>query len=299
MEVTTTITQFNRLIESGTIESINRAADAMGISSPRLSSFLSGKYKGNVKKTQEIVQSFVDLVKERGLYQQSEIEFVPEIENTKMILNIVRLTHVQRTIGIITGRSGFGKTMALQNYAAEHKDVIYIEVDSSYSPKVLMQEIHQACGYNGTGHLNKMKKEIVNKLNGTGRLLVIDQAEYLSDKSLDLLRTIHDKAKIGLLIAGLPKLMENVKGIGGIHEQIYTRIGAALELNPLKNEDMIKLINTYIPGTKHYKEIIEKVRRNARVLWILTREAKRIAEGRGTEITTEIIDIAHRQLVVA
>ncbi len=291
------IKTFNSLLKDGTIPSMNAAASMMDMSPAQLSQFLNNKYKGDLERTSFRISNYIKDVLERKKYS-SEHVFIRNLTNTEMVLNVVRLTHLQRSIGLITGKSGLGKTSALKSYAEEHQEVLFIEVDTAYSPKELLSELHEMCGYNGKGHLNLLKKDIISKLKNSGRLLIIDQAEYLQDKALDLLRSIHDKAGVGLLLSGLPRLLNNIKGVGGVHEQIYTRIGAFLELKPLTDADITKLVFSYGEGFAGLeRDFIELCRRNARVLTILARESRRIALNKGVTVNQDIIRTAFNQLV--
>lgn len=293
-----TIELFNELLNDQKIPSITQASKGIGISVTSLSQFLSGKYKGNIEEVERKVANYLRLLKERELTQGDEIKWVDGIKNSELVLDIARLTHVQRSIGLVIGRSGLCKTISLKKYHIDHPDTIYIEADSAYNAKEVLREIHIAVGLNGVGNLNHLKKDIINKLHGSGRMIIIDQTEYISSKALDLIRTIHDKAGIGILLAGLPQLLSNIKGVGGVHEQIYTRIGAALELEPLRDEDVVKLVTASLPSAAGLgNEFIELSRRNARVLRILTRESKRIAKNKGIPINGDIVKRAAKQLV--
>lgn len=293
-----TIQLFEELRKEGKIKSLNAAAKAMDISSSTLSQYLAGKYSGNVEEVERKVSNWLRLIKERELMSGDVVDWVDGIKNSELVLDIARLTHLQKSIGVVIGRSGMCKTMALKKYAYDHPDTIYMEVDGAYSAKEVMREIHTRCGYNGIGHLNYLKKQIIAKLQDSGRMIILDQAEYLSDKALDLIRTIHDKAGVGVLLAGLPQLLVNIKGTEGVHEQIYTRIGAAVELEPLTNDDIQKLISSYDKNSNGiYKDYVEPSRKNGRVLRILYRESKRIAKNKGIPINAEIIKRAAKQLV--
>ena len=292
------IQQFNELLEEKKIKSINAAAKSMDVSSSSLSQYLRSQYTGDVIKLEGKVISFLQLIKERELSGDDEVVFLEGLKNTQDILNLTRKAHIRRTIGLITGRAGFGKSMALRSYWRRNTDAIYVEVDGAYNAKELLKELAINCNYNGTGHLNKLKKEIIEKLEGSGRFIIIDQAEYLPTKALDLLRTIHDKAGVGLLLSGLPVLLSNIKGVDGVHEQIFTRIGTTLQLEAPTDEDLKKQVRAYISSNNEIDEaFLKESRRNPRVLYILLRESKRIAKNKGIPINPDIVRIASRQLV--
>jgi len=95
-----------------------------------------------------------------------------------------------------------------------------------------------------------MLNEIILRLKDSGRLIIVNQAEYLSQLSLELLRTIHDEAKIGLLLVGMPKLYFNLKGKKSEFRQLFTRIGYKVKLENLKPVDTESIVNTIMPETK-------------------------------------------------
>lgn len=60
-----------------------------------------------------------------------------------------------------------------------------------------------------------MFSDIVDKLKSSGRLIIIDEAEHLPYKSLELVRRIYDKANVGILLVGMPatiKLLTEATG---------------------------------------------------------------------------------------
>ena len=57
-----------------------------------------------------------------------------------------------------------------------------------------------------------MMLDIIDKLKSSGRLIIVDEAEHLPYTSLELLRRIYDKAEVGILLVGMPRLMKNLKG---------------------------------------------------------------------------------------
>jgi DNA transposition AAA+ family ATPase len=73
--------------------------------------------------------------------------------------------------------------------------------------------------------------DIIDKLKSSGRLNIIDEAEPLPYKSLELLRRIYDKAQVGILLVGMPRLIMNLKGEKRQYAQLYSRVGIATRLN--------------------------------------------------------------------
>ena len=141
--------------------------------------------------------------------------------------------------------------------------------------------------------------DIVDKLKSSGRLIIIDEAEHLPYKSLELVRRIYDKANVGIVLVGMPKLFKNLKGEKGQYAQLYSRVGITALLEPLTEEDTKSIISTITSITENIYPVISKYTGgNTRVLTKLLVRAHRIAEINDTEINEDIIKNSMRQLII-
>lgn len=240
------VTNYDRLKAQGVIKSQNTAAKALGLSATALSQYFAGKYQGDVDSVERSLEKYINLLMTRQL-SVSRTVWVDTI-NSNTVLSIAQRVHVHVSFGVITGKAGVGKTEALRKYAKENPDVIYLEVDTAYSPRELMKAILRELGGDFKGSINELKIAVINRLRDSGRLIIIDQAEYLNERSLDLLRTVHDQAHVGILLAGMSRLYQNLYGTKGVNEQILTRVGAYAHLEPLPEPDVDKIVSAHFPN---------------------------------------------------
>ena len=184
-------------------------------------------------------------------------------------------------------------------YNIEHSDVILIEADLGYTPKVLFSEIHKKLGFDGVGSIHSMLLDIIGRLKYSGRLIIVDEAEYLPYKALELLRRIYNKAKVGVLLVGMPKLLKNLKGDRGQYTQLYSRVGIVKELAPLTKEDGLEIISSVTPNAKSiYPQISTYCGSNTRVLTKLLVRALRIAKINETELDEDVLNQSLTQLLL-
>ncbi len=249
-----------------------------GIGVPRLSRWLKDNYKGDNQKINEAVESFINREKNKNSISNNSIKFV-ETSIATTIFGTARNCHYKSELGVIFGDAGLGKTTAIEKYSVENPDVILIKVNPSYTKKFLVQEIHKKLGYEGLGAIYTMLNEIIAKLKNSGRMIIVDQAEYLTQASLELLRAIYDEAKIGLLLIGMPKLYFNLKGQKGDFRQLFTRIGYKIKLENLLPEDTKVIVNTAIPEAEDLWRDYHKVSlANTRHLSMLLKRSIEVAE---------------------
>ena len=65
---------------------------------------------------------------------------------------------------------------------------------------------------------------ILAKLKGTSQLLILDEAQHLSERSFDAIRAINDKAHIGIVYAGNPSVLRRMYGRKAEEfDQVYSR----------------------------------------------------------------------------
>lgn len=191
-----------------------------------------------------------------------------------------------------------GKTYAVKMYNLEHSDVILIEADLGYTPKVLFSEIHKTLEFDGLGSIHSMLLDIIDKLKYSGRLIIVDEAEYLPYKALELLRRIYDKAKVGILLVGMPKLLRNLRGAKGQYTQLYSRIAILKELEPINSVDVLAILNAVTPQADTiYPKISSYIGGNTRVLTKLLVRAIRIAKLNETEIDEDVVNLGLSQLI--
>ena len=160
------------------------------------------------------------------------------------VREIAQLCHTRGRIGVCVGSAGLGKTVAVKEYTKNFLDAILIESDSGYTAKSLLLEIHKRLGLSGKGCCYELMSEVVNKLNHSGRLLIIDEAENLPYRALEITRRIHDKTGVGVLLVGRNVLYENLRGIHNQYDQLYSRVKYHKFLDRLSIIDVTKILNS-------------------------------------------------------
>ena len=214
-------------------------ATAIGVAKSTISMWLSGTYKGDNDKIADKVNNFIQREKERSF--DEELPLV-DISIIGYISEIGRTCHTKGKIGVCVGRAGLGKTVAVKEYTKNFLDSILIESDSGYTAKSLLLEIHKRLGLSGKGSAYDLMNEVVNKLNNSGRLLIIDEAENLPYRALEITRRIHDKTGIGVLLVGRNILLENLRGYKNQYDQLYSRVKYHKILDRLHIKDIKKIL---------------------------------------------------------
>lgn len=221
---------------------------------------------------------------------RSNPDFI-ETKNSKTIFEICEMVRIEKEIGIITGRAGIGKTYSLREYARHRQDILLIEADITFTPKVMMKEICTHLGIITGLSLHDMFEGLVEKMKTMDIMLIIDEAEHLPVRGIDILRRIHDRTGCGILICGLPQLLMRLKSLRGDYAYIFSRIGIGARLEAPTKKDVYAIVHSMMDDAneKICESFYEYSAGSIRILVKLIRRSIRVARINNMPVTREII----------
>jgi DNA transposition AAA+ family ATPase len=263
-----------------------------------ISQWMSGGYPGDADRVTEAVKSFLRLQRLRSKSPKKTIDFV-ETSAAVKVFEVCTLCHSDQEIGVVFGDAGRGKTVAVREYAKRNPDVILIEADLGLCAKMLFLELSKKLGLDGIGVTHDIFEDCVNKLRNSGRLLIIDEAENLPYRALELLRRLHDKADIGIVLVGMPRPIANLRGRQGEYAQLYSRVGMVAKLDALSEDDTRLLVDVVLPNSNGLYRVYHNMSNaNARTLTKLLNRSTRVAAFHNAEVTGDIIRAAAGTLII-
>ncbi|GJQ33446.1 MAG: hypothetical protein HBSAPP04_22850 [Ignavibacteriaceae bacterium] len=270
-------------------------ARQIGISPAAINQYLKGEYGAGIANIERKIKSYLTRETDKGDISLFKHEFIPTYFSGRVI-ETARFCHLESEVGVVIGDPGTGKTTAVKHYAATNLDAILIEADPGYNAKAVLEDILLKLNGETGKNLHRMMADVISRLKDSGRLIIIDEAENLPHKALEVIRRIHDKAEIGILFTGMPRLISNLRGKRGEFAQLYSRVGKLTNLNHLRAEmpdaleaDTELIVSTYLPGTNGYwKNLHLASKGNPRVLVKLIRRSTRLAEVNHTKINAEV-----------
>ncbi len=219
----------------------------IGCSRSMVSQYLAGKYQSNPETVENALRKWMDETEaeygdgsgtvwsedaggeapdgqaERGPEEaQPQPGRLPEkiryfeSDDFNKVIGLCQSCQEDAGLGIVVGRSGLGKTYALQRYAKLPR-VCYLECDDTMSSKDMLEEIEERLGLlqdGGTIHRRVKRIREFLRINH-GYLLIFDEADKLMNKyttaKLEIIRGIFDKVDVGIVIAGEPRLETDLK----------------------------------------------------------------------------------------
>lgn len=275
--------------------SMQDVATGASISKGAICQWLQKTYTGNNENVTLKIQNYLDREQQRV---QKWVLPETDISTMQYVTEIARLCHTHNRIGVCVGVAGLGKTYAAKAYAKKFIDTILVESNYNFTAKALLTDIHKNTGLSCKGSSYEMMEEIIDKLSGSNRLLIIDEAENLRREALEIARRIHDKTDIGILLIGREILLTNLRGKKNQYDQLYSRVVYNKKLGDLTITDITKVLTSAGQGTKLANKYLFHSHGNTRRLEHLLCSSIGLAKLNGkTEVDDAVLERTSKKLM--
>jgi DNA transposition AAA+ family ATPase len=196
-------------------------ASKLRISSATVSTLLNGKYPAPPAEHLARMQAVLDVEAER--ISDGTPGYV-EGSVHKLAFVVADRTRKAANFGVLCGHVGVGKTRTLKEYATRRPQTLLVEANPQMTAGSLLIELLEQLAVTVPAGMDRKFQALTKALAGTNYLLIVDEAENMSGQALHYLRRIRDKAGVGVVLAGTPKLQALIKPEHGQFDQIRSRV---------------------------------------------------------------------------
>lgn len=223
-------------------------AKATGLSSATISQWLHGKYEGTNERIDELVRNYLNKTKvvavEISNYKR-DFDFV-KTSIYKEINAAANLALARGELRVVVGDSGVGKTTAIKKIKALDPTIIFVEAYRGIRKNRFLSKLAISAEIKCKGTFDDAFEKLCENLNGTSRLIIVDEAEHLPLDALDALRRINDFTGCGVVLVGLPIFYDKLKLSQSDYAYIYNRTTLPLKLGKLTLSDVDELVSTMV-----------------------------------------------------
>ena len=210
------------------LESIsgNALSKLCGISGASVSQWLSGIYPANPEQLEKKIAAWLQRRREVEALPLQGVERFQTVVKTvvyNQVTGSLRQCHLYGKIGVVTSPSGTGKTTAIRDYVEQNPGSIAIDCHPTFPMRSVLQEIAKLGGIEARGNVHEVLMAICEKLKGSGKVIILDEAEHLKAPVLDVVRRIYDLSGVGIVYVGLPRFAATVRGLRGEYQYIWNR----------------------------------------------------------------------------
>ena len=224
----------------------------IGKSNSLVSQFISGKYGHNVT---EMRSQLIEFLNREHMRKVKKVE-IPHVHTShaKSVLSVCNLVHESRTIGLIHGPSGYGKSTGLKMYLAQSTAIriaAYSGITSGAMFMMIFDKLNIKPPKKGSknsymgGNQGLMMKTIVDVLRGKDMMIIVDEAHWLRLQQFEQIRYIHDESEIPIIYCGNDEILERMTGRQQYdYDQIYSRVPIVKNLDSkAQRKDVLEILN--------------------------------------------------------
>lgn len=203
--------------------------------------WLANQYAGDVHSVAVRVHRFLHAREEQQLLAAS-VPTAPGFLNLKLSRNIwAALEHAQvfGDMVVVGVGPGLSKTTTIGQFK-EQRSRVYVAAmapSTSRVPNALIAVLEAMGDMDAKGSPQSLSRRVASKAN-EGALLVIDEAQHLSQPAVDEFRSIHDKTGVGLVFSGDESVFNLFDGSRKrAFAQFHSRIGYRVRASRADRDD--------------------------------------------------------------
>jgi DNA transposition AAA+ family ATPase len=236
-----------------------------GIPPGTFSPWLEGKYTGDDAKVAMRVRGWLES-RERNRLLMAQLPEVPDFRMTPTAgkaIDALELTHLVNDMLVIGMAPGLGKTSAIIQYAATRPQVFV----STMSPatrgvNTMLAVVCESVGETDCkGTPAVLSQRVVKRVQNRKILLIVDEAQHLSEQALEQLRAIHDETGIAIALVGNEDLYAMLDGTGRSNSfgQLTSRIGTRIKQSVPVRGDIDVVANAWKIEGQAERDFLSKI----------------------------------------
>lgn len=203
-----------------------KLAVLIGIGESTFSRWLKGTYPNPESISQKVEIFFEKEDMRKEVVAARDIGFAMTTISKK-VWQVLEYCRLQRIVGAVYGDAGVGKTRTMEEWKADKPDVISVTVCPAFgSPKPFLKLLARELKTSRVGGIDDIFLDILDKLTGGDRTIVIDEAQHLNRKTLEVVRSINDSTRTAIILIGNETVYSKMVGKQQAEfAQLFSRLG--------------------------------------------------------------------------
>ena len=250
----------------------NKAARSMDISSATVSKVLASDWD-------TISDDMWRSIAARTGHDATQWAIVRTSAYDRMTFLLTQAQEESLVLGVI-GFAGCGKTEAIKNYTAGHRDVYHLCCSEYWTMRTFIGKLSKCLGMDIAGSTSEQMEAIVERLQAVDTpLIVLDEADKLKDPVLYFFISLYNQleGQCGIILCATDYLQKRIErglrfGRKG-YEEIHSRIGRRfIKLDVINEGDIVAVCKANgVTDSQTIKNIVadadSDLRRVKRAVW--------------------------------
>lgn len=207
--------------------SLQKIARMLNRSTAAVSQYVNRKFAGKLELMERDVANLLD--REEDL--QYAAAFPDKFCNTnasRQMWEILQYCDNKQKMGVVLAPSGTGKTETCKEYKRKNRATVFVAADiTTRRLGSVLNLLASHIGGTRQRSISETLHYIVSRMKDSRRLIIIDDAHFLSWEAYEAVRKIHDCGNVGIVYVGQERLYDQMRGAESksyLFDQIYSRI---------------------------------------------------------------------------
>lgn len=235
---------------------LSALAGELATNATQVCKYLNGKPEGDVTRLERLIE---DIIKNESRRKDSRNTII-ETYITRIISATFETIRETNDVGLVFGPAGLGKTCGIELYASKNPTAILATAKTWRAGSRDMEGLIFHALSNRSWKPNTKRGDfLVDRMTGSNRLIIVDNAHKLRPSALGWLFDFHDATECPLALVGNPSVLDLIRS----NDQWFSRIGLKreLRLNPSQSRKISEqLVGQIIPeAIEHLRGLAEQV----------------------------------------
>ncbi|MDH5185050.1 MAG: AAA family ATPase [Gammaproteobacteria bacterium] len=280
-----------------------QAAKEIGISETALSQWRRQKYSGDNSAVEIKIENWLSTKAKRRQSDQM-LPDAPDYYETysgKRITSTLTYAHMAADLVVIYGGAGVGKTKSTRRYAKANPNVWIIEgTPTCNTMGGFLRHLAAALGVRlPKGHHDVLEANLRERLKDCGGLIIVDEAQFLNERALEIARRLAEMTNNGLALVGNETVYAQLTGRNRAAEfaQLFSRIGKKVRLTRPTPTDIEAACKAWDITNRAERDLLADIAAKPGALRMMTKTLRLAGlMAKGGKITIEHLKAAWKDL---
>lgn len=219
--------------------SLSKVEELTGVDRSTISRVKTGKYNGDGGNLEIKI---INKLKEQG-FEIPEVIFrfnpdvfimTSNVVNFKDLADELLSSDLTSSFGIVSGRAGRGKTKTAIWYAVQNSSAVYVlYVDGMSIPQLVREICYEITGLRPRSFYDSLI-EIEKATKPKRRLVIIDEADKMPKKHIEMLRGLNEKCLVPVMLLGEEMITSRLSE----ERRLKSRVRKVINFEPLTVSDV-------------------------------------------------------------
>jgi DNA transposition AAA+ family ATPase len=179
----------------------------LGRSEAVVSAYITGTYNGDIRDVERRLRQFL---RELRMVRETGVQTV-DTEFSGIVADFLEEVQSSGGFGVLVAEPGVGKSRGLEHFLADHPTTVAFTAWEGECTRAAAEDLlFRAANVMHKDGARGRAVQLLDRMANSQRLVVVDDAHYLTQQALALLCGFREKTGMPLALLGTPKLLERL-----------------------------------------------------------------------------------------